>query len=212
MQHVTLSFDNGPDKHVTPTVLDTLARHGIKTTFFVVGSSLASARAPSERAHAEGHWIGNHTWSHSIPFRERGDLDFVQAEIDWSQRELDNLSHPDKLFRPYGGQGRIDGALNASAVRHLTEGGYTCVLWNAVPGDFSDHDGWVDTALRQIEEVEWPLVVLHDIHAHAMRHLDRFINILKDRGTVFEQDFPPNCVAINRGRTTKILDTGVVAN
>lgn len=212
MQRVTLSFDNGPDEDVTSTVLDTLAQHGIKTTFFVVGNRLAKTRAPSERALAEGHWIGNHTWSHSLPFRERGDLGFVQAEIDWTQRELGKLSHPHKLFRPYGGQGRIDGALNASAVRHLMEGGYTCVLWNAVPGDFNDHDGWVETALQQVDEVEWPLIVLHDIHAEAMRHLDRFISILKDRGTVFEQAFPPNCIAIDRGRKTDILNNGIVAN
>jgi len=209
MKRVTLSFDNGPDPEVTPTVLDTLARHGIRTTFFVLGRHLAAARAPSERAHAEGHWIGNHTWSHSVPFRDRGDADFVRSEIDDTQREIGTLSHPHRLFRPFGGQGRLDGALNATAADHLSAGGYSCILWNAVPGDFRDRDGWVDTALRQIEELEWPLVVLHDIHAGAMRYLDRFIGLLADRGIRFEQDFPPDCIAIDRGRRTAALEAAL---
>ena len=212
MQRVTLTFDNGPDAEVTPIVLDILARRGIKSTFFVVGQQLAACRAPAERAHAEGHWIGNHTWSHSIPFRDSGHPDFIRLEIDRTQKEIRDLSHPDRLFRPYGGKGRLDGALNTEAVKHLVEGRYTCILWNAVPGDFADHDGWVETALPQVATIEWPLVVLHDIHSRAMQHLDRFLGRLQDGGTVFEQAFPPNCVAMKRGRRTRLLESGIVTN
>jgi peptidoglycan/xylan/chitin deacetylase (PgdA/CDA1 family) len=209
-RRVTITFDNGPDAAVTPVVLDTLARHGIRSTFFVVGSKLAAAHAASERAHAEGHWIGNHTWSHSTPFRDRGDAAFVEAEIEHTQRELGALAHPARLFRPFGGQGRLDGALNATAARHLMDGGYTCIMWNAVPGDFSDRDGWVETALRQVDELDWPLVVLHDIHFGAMGHLDRFLGRLNDRGTIFEQAFPPDCVLIERGRRTGALQEAIL--
>ena len=69
MFDLTLSFDNGPTPDVTPFVLDVLARRDVKSTFFVIGEKLAQEhRALAERAHAEGHWIGNHTWSHSLPF------------------------------------------------------------------------------------------------------------------------------------------------
>ncbi|HKU98762.1 MAG TPA: polysaccharide deacetylase family protein [Vineibacter sp.] len=63
MATITLTFDNGPEPDVTPGVLDTLARHGLTSTFFVIGEKLAmpGRRALSERAAAEGHWIGNHT-------------------------------------------------------------------------------------------------------------------------------------------------------
>ena len=66
---VTLTFDNGPEPEVTPGVLDTLAAAGIKATFFVLGHKLAlpGRRALAERAAAEGHWIGNHTYTHSTP-------------------------------------------------------------------------------------------------------------------------------------------------
>lgn len=212
MQQVTLTFDNGPDPEVTPKVLDILARRNIKSTFFVVGNRLAACRAPAERAHAEGHWIGNHTWSHSVPFRDRSDPDFIMAEIARTQDEIAELSHPDRLFRPYGGQGRLDGALTGSSVSHLITGRYTCIVWNVVPGDFANHDGWVETALPQIATIGWPLVVLHDVHARAMDHLDPFLGILEERGTIFEQQFPPNCIAMKNGRATDLLTSGIVAN
>ena len=211
MKRVTLTFDNGPDESVTPGVLDALRHHGIRTTFFVVGQRLALARAAAERAHAEGHWIGNHTWSHTVPFRERGDPDFVREEIDRTQVEIGDLSHPRRFFRPYGGQGRLDGALNPTAVDHLERGRFTCVLWNAVPGDFKDFDTWPETALRQIEAENHPLVVLHDVNARAMSHLDRFLNLLKDSGHEFDQEFPTDCIALIDGVRTAILDRGIVA-
>jgi hypothetical protein len=67
MFDLTLTFDNGPEPETTPFVLDVLARRSLRTTFFVVGHKLSTleGRRLARRAHEEGHWIGNHTWSHS---------------------------------------------------------------------------------------------------------------------------------------------------
>src|SRR5215831_18045234 len=64
---LTLTFDNGPTP-ATPVVLDLLARHGIRSTFFLTGKQLAipGMRVHAERAVREGHWIGNHTYSHRL--------------------------------------------------------------------------------------------------------------------------------------------------
>lgn len=209
---ITLTFDNGPDTEVTPRVLDVLSRHGILSTFFVVGNRMQQHRTAAERAHAEGHWIGNHTWSHSSPFRDRGDAAFVSAEIEPTQTAIGDLAHPDKFFRPYGGKGRLDGALNGVALQHLLRNNYTCILWNSVPGDFIDAQGWPATALCQVDDQEWPLVVLHDIFAEAMGHLDRFVGEIKDRGYVFRQAFPPTTIATLKGQPTPVLAQGVLAN
>lgn len=207
---VTLTFDNGPDPDVTLAVLDVLRRRGIAATFFVTGERLSRYRAPAERAAAEGHWIGNHTWSHSHPFRERGNQAFVREEIERSQAEIGTLAHPDRLFRPYGGGGQLAGVLNATAAAHLIDGRYTCVLWNVVPGDWRDADGWPQVALEQVEACDWPLIVLHDIHAQAMRRLDAFIGALLDRGYSFRQDFPDACVAIRKGEATPVLSGNLI--
>src|ERR1700759_4317848 len=135
---VSLTFDNGPDPEVTPAVLRALERRGLRATFFIVGEQLARSREPAERAHAAGHWIGNHTYSHAKPLG-RVDARTAREEIERTQELLGELAHPDKLFRPPGGGGALGPhLLNPEAERTLIDGAYTCVLWNAVPGDWKD--------------------------------------------------------------------------
>jgi peptidoglycan/xylan/chitin deacetylase (PgdA/CDA1 family) len=202
---LTVTFDNGPEPSVTPYVLDVLADHGIATTFFVIGSKLVepAARACAERAHAQGHWIGNHTWTHSRPLGEQPGQAAAELEIGRAQDEIGALSHPDKLFRPTGGGGHLDRRLlSPEAAALLTTGGYTCVLWNAIPRDWADPDGWLDTALAQIGSQPWTLMALHDLPTGAMRHLDRFLTEAKRRGARLRQDYPGDCVPITRGQLT----------
>ena len=76
MAKVTITFDNGPEPPITHHVLDVLAQHGIKTSFYVIGRKMESeeGRAAVVRAKAEGHWIGNHSYSHSISLGASDDL------------------------------------------------------------------------------------------------------------------------------------------
>jgi peptidoglycan/xylan/chitin deacetylase (PgdA/CDA1 family) len=200
---VTLSFDNGPEPEVTPAVLDVLRARGLRATFFVLGHKLAAHRALAERAHDEGHWIGNHTWSHAGPLGlAAGDV--AEAEIGRTQAVIGDLAHPDKLFRPQGGGGALGPhLLSRAALRHLQQERYTCITWTAVPGDFHDPDGWVDRALAMC--AGRAALVLHDLPNGAMRHLDRFLGLLADRGTRFVQDFPEECVLLRRGEATQRL-------
>jgi peptidoglycan-N-acetylglucosamine deacetylase len=202
---LTVTFDNGPEPSVTPAVLDVLAHHGVASTFFVIGNKLLDprARACAERAHAEGHWIGNHTWTHTRPLGEQPGADAAKLEITRAQAEIGALSHHPPLFRPTGGGGHLDRRLlSADAAAMLQSGGYTCVLWNAVPRDWEIPDGWVDTALAQLALQPWTLMVLHDLPTGAMRHLDRFLSEVARRGWRFRQDFPPACVPLTAGTVT----------
>jgi peptidoglycan/xylan/chitin deacetylase (PgdA/CDA1 family) len=70
---VTLTFDNGPWTGVTENVLDTLRERGLHSTFFVVGTQMHKARDLAVRAAAEGHWIGNHTMTHTVTFGDGAD-------------------------------------------------------------------------------------------------------------------------------------------
>src|SRR6202011_4634192 len=106
-KRVTLTFDNGPEPQVTPAVLDCLARHNIRATFFVMGrkASTPEGLALVHRASAEGHWIGNHTFTHSGPL---GGLDGAAAlrEFEHAEQVLASLYptglQQQKLFRPPG--------------------------------------------------------------------------------------------------------------
>lgn len=212
MFDLTLSFDNGPEPDVTPGVLDVLARHGLKATFFVVGEKLQDPerRKLAERAHTEGHWIGNHTYTHSVPLGLQQGDDVAEREIVRTQQAIGGLSHPQKWFRPFGGGGNLDHRLlQRAVVDHLTHGGYSCVLWNGIPRDWDDPDGWVERALALCASQPWTLMVLHDLPTGAMRHLDRFIARAREAGASFHQEFPPDCVPIRSGTIVRPLESYV---
>ena len=202
---VTLTFDNGPTPGVTEGVLDQLGERGLLATFFVVGSKLqdAEARALAERAVGEGHWIGNHTLDHRVPLGDIDDAAALARQVDEAQELLGDLAHPDRLFRPYGDGGVIDRRLLGPAgVEHLERGGYTCVLWNALPGDWRDPCGWVDRGIAQVAAQPWSVVVLHDIPDGALPRLGELLDRLDGLGAELTQELPEGAVPIRRGRRT----------
>ncbi len=219
MFNLTLSFDNGPEPEVTPGVLDILARRGLKAAFFVIGEKVARAegRKVAERAHAEGHWIGNHSWTHSVPLGERTGADVAEFEIGQTQAAMQGLIHPHRYFRPFGGGGNLDRRLmSGPVVEYLRSGGYTCVLWNSIPRDWNDPDGWVARAMAHCRAQpstpqNWTLMVLHDLPTGAMAHLDRFLDMVGEAGGQVRQDFPPDCMPIVDGEIVRPIDDYVAA-
>lgn len=204
MGRLTLTFDNGPEPGVTEAVLDALAARGLRATFFPIGRKLAdpAARALAERAHAEGHWIGNHTWSHAEPLGRRS-AEAGLEEIARAQDALGTLAHPDRLFRPNGGGGALGPhLLSSGAAGALCAEGYTCVLWNAVPRDWAEPDAWPARALKALAAQPWTVLVLHDLPTGAMRHLPGFLDDAAAEGAEFRQGFPDACVPLRRGQET----------
>jgi peptidoglycan/xylan/chitin deacetylase (PgdA/CDA1 family) len=207
MTIITLTFDNGPEPDVTPQVLDTLQRRDIRATFFVIGVKLQERRHLAQRAHADGHWIGNHTYTHRVPLGMIDEPNAAVAEIARTERLIGELAHRRRFFRPFGGGGLLDqGLLNREALEYLQANAYTCVLWNVIVHDWSHPDGWVERALALSFARPHALVVLHDLPTGAMRDLDRFVAAAKDRGAIFQQDFPQDCVPLECGRLTASIE------
>jgi len=183
-------------------VLDVLARRGLRSTFFVIGAKLRDPprRALAERAQAQGHWVGNHTLSHGTPLGRRP-ADETLPEITGAEALLGGLN-PGRLFRPNGGGGALGPHLLHHAVLpHLVETRAIVVLWNAIPRDWDDAEGWPDRALALHANAGQPLLmVLHDLNPRAMAQLDRTLGRLADAGAEFDQDFPPECLALQAGR------------
>lgn len=205
---VTLTFDNGPEPRVTPFVLDCLARHKIKTTFFVMGRKAVTPEGETilRRSSGEGHWIGNHTFSHTSPL---GKLEPSAAlrEFERTEEALTWVQQPHRLFRPPGGAGKLGKhLLQPAIVDKLLQGGYTCVLWNSVPGDFRDPDGWLERAVADCQSRDWTLLVLHDLPNGAMQYLEAFLDRMEAVGFEFTQEYPPECVPILDGNIVLPLD------
>jgi peptidoglycan-N-acetylglucosamine deacetylase len=202
MPKVTLTFDNGPDLHTTPRVLDTLAEHGMLSTFFVVGKQVLKPGGKEllQQIRAGGHRIGNHTLNHALPLGATTDS-VIEQEIGVTQQAIGAFADRHLLFRPFGGGGRLDRNLfSQAAIRYLCMHQYTCVLWNVVPRDWEDARGWPARALEQILAREWSVLVLHDIAADAMTQLSDFLARLSDLGCEVTQEYAPECVPIERDK------------
>ena len=198
---ISLTFDNGPDPEVTPAVLDALAAAQVPASFFVVGGRLTPQTLDLvRRARAEGHVIGNHTFHHAKPFGAlEPPMDPVE-EIERTQALLGELA-PERLFRPTaGGEAPDNRLMTPAAYEHLTAGGYSCVLWNNVPRDWANVDGWPEVALAEAGHSDWSVMVIHDIATGAMAQLPRFLAAAREAGAEFVHGFPDACTPIRDGR------------
>jgi peptidoglycan/xylan/chitin deacetylase (PgdA/CDA1 family) len=210
-RRVTLTFDNGPTPGVTERVLDILGEAGILTTFFVIGRNLdksAAAAGLMNQAHAAGHWIGNHTLSHTVALGDRPELDHAVNEIDGAQQRIGRFSHPEKLFRPFGNSGLLGPhLLSRAAVDYLVVQRYRTVIWNNVPGDWKDPEGWVDSCIAAASAQDWSVVVLHDIEHGCLMRLPELLRRLQDIDVIYEQDFPEAVTLTRAGRIISVSES-----
>jgi peptidoglycan/xylan/chitin deacetylase (PgdA/CDA1 family) len=207
---VSLTFDNGPWPGVTDAVLDELARRGLPATFFVVGDRLVGEGLDlAQRAVAEGHRLGNHTFTHTLLLGAAEDAAAaVAAEVEPAAARLSSLDGEEKLFRPYAAGGVLDHqVLNSAAVSYLVAHEYTCVLWNSLPRDWEDPDGWTERACADVAGQPWTVVVLHDAPTGAMKQLPRFLDALADMEAEVRPDFPASCLPIRRGHVEQDLSS-----
>src|SRR5438105_10523325 len=103
-RQIALTFDDGPNDPWTLRVLETLAKHKAKATFFLIGRFVLQRPEIVEQIAAEGHVIGNHTFSHpNLIFASNAE---VERQVKQCQRALlDTVGQHSQLFRPpYGGR------------------------------------------------------------------------------------------------------------
>jgi peptidoglycan/xylan/chitin deacetylase (PgdA/CDA1 family) len=125
-RRLALSFDDGPDPEWTPRVLEVLARHDVRGSFFVVGERAARARGVLRDIAAAGHEIGSHGWSHTSlwrcgPRRTAREIRRAHALI------ADVTGRAPRHFRPPWGM------VNAAMFPLLARQGERCVFWSIQP-------------------------------------------------------------------------------
>jgi peptidoglycan/xylan/chitin deacetylase (PgdA/CDA1 family) len=128
---LALTFDDGPNAAWTPRLLDTLAKHEVQATFFLLGSRAEAEPELVRRIAADGHKIGNHSWSHLNLARTRASR--VREELSRTKAVLEQIAGAEvRFFRPpYG-------ARRPAVFRIAREMGLEPVLWNAMTSDWSE--------------------------------------------------------------------------
>jgi peptidoglycan/xylan/chitin deacetylase (PgdA/CDA1 family) len=165
-RQVALTFDDGPSVPYTGQVLDILAKNHIHATFFICGANAERYPDLVRRIKAEGHEIGNHTYSH--PYLYLMDRAKIADEIDHTQDVLQKISggRP-RLFRPPYGVRWF------SLWPLLQERGLTMVLWSMRGYDGRlGASGIAEATLEQLQP--GGIILLHDgFETHVAAEVDR---------------------------------------
>ena len=127
---LALTFDDGPNPAATPHLLDLLATHDIKATFFLIGRYALSQKALARRILAEGHTLGNHTMSHPrLPLCSHAR---IRAELTDAQHAIaDTIGISVSLFRP------PHGFRTPFVLKTARSLGLTPTTWNLIANDWS---------------------------------------------------------------------------
>ena len=121
---VALTFDDGPDPEHTPRVLDILAAHGARATFFLIGERAVRTGALVRRIAAAGHDLGNHTWSHRSLWLV-GPRETARQVSQGHEAIGQAAGAPPRFFRPPWGM------TNLALFPVLRRLGTPCVFWTA---------------------------------------------------------------------------------
>jgi cellulose synthase/poly-beta-1,6-N-acetylglucosamine synthase-like glycosyltransferase/peptidoglycan/xylan/chitin deacetylase (PgdA/CDA1 family) len=188
---VALTFDDGPSADWTPRILDILKQKGVKATFFIVGENGETNPGLVQRILAEGHEIGNHTFTH--PNIAEASSEGAKLELNATQRLVEALTgHSMRLFRPpFFGDAEPTTPDEIKAVKIAQQLGYVTV------GLRVDPDDWMEPPADQIvkrimdrmsdtnPETHGQVVLLHDAggdRSRTVAALPRIIDGLRAKG------------------------------
>lgn len=175
-----LTFDDGPHPEHTPVLLDLLAKHRAKATFFLIGREAERFPDVVERIVREGHVLGNHSWSH--PQFDRLDLAAQREEIQ----------RTDQLLTRFDGAARHDfrpprGVLPRPMLLDCVRRGQRIAYWSYDSLDYSKRPAEVliDSAQRFPPE-PGEILLMHDDSALSMQLLQAMLPTWAAGGFAFE--------------------------
>ena len=176
---VYLTFDDGPHPTYTPQVLDILARHGARATFFVLGSLAENRPELMARIVAEGHTLANHSWNHeNLAGLPRSSFDDT---IGRTQAVLADQATP-CLRPPYG-------SIDAFTREWAASAGLDLVLWTVDTNDWRRPGAGVIADRIARGATDEAVVLMHDgggNRTQTVQGLELALNRLSGRGLRYE--------------------------
>jgi peptidoglycan-N-acetylglucosamine deacetylase len=190
---LAITFDDGPDPRWTPKILDILKEKNVPASFFVIGEEASKSPGLLRREYAEGHSIGNHTYTHPVydeisPTQLRWELNLTQRLIE------STLGVKSILFRPpYGIDHQPEYAEEVAQLPIAQDMGYLIVGQKIDPHDWRQPYGTqvpaqeiIDGVLQQANAGN--IILFHDgggDRSQTVAALPVIIDELRARGFQF---------------------------
>jgi peptidoglycan/xylan/chitin deacetylase (PgdA/CDA1 family) len=177
--YIAMTFDDGPSPQTTPRLLDILKQRNIKVTFFMIGQNAERNPDLVRRILAEGHEIGNHSWTH--PQLSKLSDERVTQEITKTQETIKNESGftPTLLRPPYG-------AITARQRAWIeNQFGLNIILWSVDPFDWKRPGPSVITQRILSGARPGAIILSHDIHKQTVDAMPATLDALLAKGYKF---------------------------
>ena len=192
---VFLTFDDGPSKTVTIPILDLLKQENIKANFFVLGSRVDLYPNIVKRAYEEGHYIGNHGYSHQyaqIYESSNAVLEEYNKTNQSVRNAIGNSIYNTNIFRfPGGSVGGMYNDLKSEAKLLLEQNNIASVDWNSLNGDsegLKTEEAMINRLKETIEGKNSVVILMHDAGDKVKTYnaLPQIIEYLKQEGYEFK--------------------------
>jgi peptidoglycan/xylan/chitin deacetylase (PgdA/CDA1 family) len=177
--YIAMTFDDGPSPETTPRLLDILKQRNIKATFFMIGQNAERNPAIVKRILAEGHEIGNHSWTH--PQLSKLSDDRVTEEINKTQNAIKDASGytPVLMRPPYG-------AITARQKDWIEKQfGLSVIIWSVDPFDWKRPGSSVIEQRILAGARPGAIVLSHDIHKQTVDAMPATLDALAAKGFKF---------------------------
>ncbi|MGG3914273.1 polysaccharide deacetylase family protein [Rossellomorea vietnamensis] len=177
-KYVALTFDDGPDPHVTPRILNVLNEHDVPATFFMLGSQAEKYPAVAKSVAEAGHEIGNHT-DHHKDLTKIGREQMVQEILASRQKIIGATEEIPVILRPpYG-------AINRDVETIANDNGTSLVLWSVDSLDWKNKNAAAINSVVEKEIAPGAIILLHDVHSTTADALPTLLTTLEKEGYRF---------------------------
>ncbi|BDH63186.1 peptidoglycan-N-acetylmuramic acid deacetylase PdaC [Lysinibacillus sp. PLM2] len=171
-KRVALTFDDGPHPKNTLTILDLLAQHDAKATFFMLGSRVDFYPNIAKKVAEDGHEIGNHTWDHK-DLTTLSPEKIIQEVQHTNEIILEATSYSATILRPpYGSTNKeVENSIDI-----------TSVLWTIDTLDWQSHDPEAVLEIVKENVKDGSIILMHDIHESTIKAVELVLNYLEENG------------------------------
>lgn len=177
---ISISFDAAWGNEDTQTILDILAKHEVKATFFMTGGWVESYPEDVKKIYAAGHDLGNHSENHKY-MTKLSDQEKTQELMSVHNKVKELTGYEMFLFRPPYGD------YNNEVVTNARNNGYYPIQWNIDSLDWKDYGA--DDIVKKVTENKnlsnGSIILCHNGAKYTKDALDTIITTLQDKGFEF---------------------------